>query len=145
MGNPLKGLGEGMSGLSESAAELAKPAAAVLAGLLLLGAVVWGGMQLFSGDGFDGYEVTSELWREARSLRASNSQTGWQSFVDYRSGRISGAAARLQEEAGDPLADVLLVCLKDHFPKMMAEPIDGADEVWTKMEEDMKKAESLAQ
>lgn len=145
MGNPLSGLGDGMSGLSDSLADLAKPAAAIVGALLVLGAVVWGGMKLFSGSGFDGYQTTAELWREARSLRASNSDTGWQSFIDYRSGRVSGAAAQLQEDAGDPLADVLLVCLKDHFPKMMAAPIDGADEVWTKMEEDMKKAESLAQ
>lgn len=144
MGNPLSGLGSGLGSLSEGLASAAKPIAMVVAALLVVSAVIYGGMSLFSGGSPDSYETASQLWEKARTLRAAKNASGWQGFCDYQSGTVTGTGIALEEEKGDPLADALLVCFKECLPKMMAAPIDGADDEWTKMEETMKKADAIA-
>jgi hypothetical protein len=144
MGNPFSGLGSSLGNLSDGLASAGKPIAMVLAALLVISAVIYGGMSLFSGGGADNYEVATKLWDKAKSLRATKNQDGWQAFCDFQGGTVTGTTMSLEEEKGDPLADALLVCFKECLPKMMAAPIDGANDDWAKMEENMKKADTIA-
>lgn len=144
MGNPFAGLGGSLEDLQDALATSWKPVAGVVAALLLVGAVIYGGVSLFSSSTGPIYEQTAKMWDLAEKHRRTENETGWEAFNTRYVDRIADMAAKLEEEgSSDPLAQLLLTCTRDLFPKMLEAPITGASDTWDEMGKKMDEAQSL--
>jgi hypothetical protein len=146
MGNPFSGLagslGSAFGGLNFQWKHLA-----VAAALLLVAAVLYGGLPFGGGRGQAVYEETRALWERAQQLHQPETSSGdWQTFQSEVKPRVEELKTQLAEEASakDRMLQLMLYCYRDCLPDILGGGPQGAPEKWKEMDGYMQEAAALA-
>lgn len=126
-----------------------KPIAGIAAAIVLVAAAIYGSQALFAPETRPTllYEQTERMWTQAEKLRSARDAAGWGKFQVRYKERITTARSQIEVSSNsrDRLTQLLLRCYREHLPKIIESPVDGANEAWTAMAKDMDEAKTLAQ
>lgn len=154
LGHPFSGLGGAigalLSRLKPGGVSLGglkshwKPLAAVVV-LLVVAAVIYGGLPFSGPDARKYYVETDVIWRQANLIKNTGTPQDWTAFCDRVKPRVTELSAELQQIAGshNRLLQLMLFCHRDCLPKILAAPPDSDSANWKEMKKYMDEAERI--
>lgn len=144
MGNPFAGLTGSLGSLFQGV-QINWKQVSVVAALLVVAAVIYGGLP-FSNAGGAIYEETKLIWDRAQQLhKPETSDAEWQSFKAEVQPRVEELRAELEDSASakQRLLQLMLYCHRDCLPSILSGGPQGAEGPWEEMQDYMNEANAL--